>query len=361
MDLEGLAESWLCEEARGDPRRVSRARRLLSFAVPASLAFTVFAATSFLVHQAPALGWPCVAGALAALASPGLLAWTGRPEPAGHLFNVGFALQITGETLWNGGLNAPAAVLIPLLAPAAILLAGRRAGLVWSGVAAAIALGVGFADLAGLLPTPEAGGAVLDGDRIPTIGVGIVFGTFLVMLSERQATDALAALEVERQRFAHLAHHDVLTGLPNRALFHDRLRQAIRHGRRQKERWALLYMDLDGFKEVNDAYDHTVGDRVLKVVAERFASMTREADTLARLGGDEFVLLTGGVRTRRAMRMLALRLEALLDVPIEIEGGHVRLGCSIGVALFPDDAEEAEELLKRADQAMYAVKRNRRS
>jgi len=361
VDLERLAESWLCEEARADPRRVGRARRILAVSLPASLAFAVFAATNFLVHQAPALGWPCVVGAVLALGAPALLAGTGRPEPAGHLFNLGFALQITGETLWNGGLDAPAAVLIPLLAPAAILLAGRRAGLVWSGIAVTLALGVGLADLAGLLPTPGAGVAVLAGDRIPTIWVGIVFGGFLVMLSERQGTDALAALEVERQRFAHLAHHDALTGLPNRTLFHDRLRQALRHGRRQKERWALLYMDLDGFKEVNDAFGHTVGDRVLKVVAERFTSMTREADTLARLGGDEFVLLTGGVGSRRAMHTLAFRLEALLEVPIEVEGGRARLGCSIGVALFPDDAEDAEELLKRADQAMYAVKRSRRS
>ena len=152
-----------------------------------------------------------------------------------------------------------------------------------------------------------------------------------------------------------LAHHDALTGLPNRRLLDDRIAQAFAAARRSRERVALMLLDLDRFKPVNDTYGHEAGDAVLRAVAARLKGCVRESDTVARVGGDEFVVMLPMRAAPDAVRV-ADKILTSLGEPIPIEGNEVRIGVSIGISVFPEDAVDKEELLKYADRAMYHVK-----
>jgi diguanylate cyclase (GGDEF)-like protein len=171
-----------------------------------------------------------------------------------------------------------------------------------------------------------------------------------------------AALRRDRrraeQRMAYLAYHDALTDLPNRALLHDRLDQAARAANREGRSLALLVMDLDGFKQINDTLGHPAGDRVLQHVASRVRSTLREADTVARLGGDEFAIvlpftdIDGGV-------LAAQKVLQEIDQPLVIDDRPLSIGASIGIACLPEHGTSAETLLQRADVAMYLAKTDR--
>ena len=159
------------------------------------------------------------------------------------------------------------------------------------------------------------------------------------------------------QALAHQAMHDLLTGMPNRVLLHDRLRQAIRAAERDGTSVALLIMDLDRFKEVNDTFGHHYGDLLLRQVGERLQSALRAGDTLARLGGDEFALLLPGSDESSAITVVR-RLQQVLDEPLAIDGQLFTIGASLGVAVSPEHAADADTLLQRADVAMYVAKRS---
>jgi len=160
---------------------------------------------------------------------------------------------------------------------------------------------------------------------------------------------------------AHLAYHDALTGLPNRVVFEDRLRQAIVSSRRHGMRpLAVLFIDLDGFKQVNDTLGHETGDTLLREVARRLRTALREEDTVARLGGDEFTVLLPEVSDQSDASMVAERLLATLAPPCIAGSVAVPILASFGIGLFPTDGETPEALLLRADQAMYRMKRQRK-
>lgn len=154
------------------------------------------------------------------------------------------------------------------------------------------------------------------------------------------------------------ALHDPLTGLPNRVLLDDRVEQALRRSRRTGERFALVAVDLDGFKIVNDVHGHAVGDAVLRQLADRLQQALRTSDTVARVGGDEFVVLSLGATGDDEVAVLATRLRSLLREPFRIGGRTVEIGGSIGWAIHPDDGDTLDELLERADGNMYARKRD---
>lgn len=163
--------------------------------------------------------------------------------------------------------------------------------------------------------------------------------------------------KLAQQRIVQLAHYDMLTHLPNRSLFYDRLGQAILMAKRHQRGIALLYMDLDGFKKVNDTLGHHVGDLLLVKAAERLRLCVRESDTLARLGGDEFTLILNDINERKDVAMVSKKIIESIAVPFDLEGHAVRIGVSIGIAIYPDDAGVVEgELLIVADKAMYAAK-----
>ncbi|MFN2323417.1 MAG: diguanylate cyclase domain-containing protein [Trueperaceae bacterium] len=163
-------------------------------------------------------------------------------------------------------------------------------------------------------------------------------------------------LQRERERYERLAAHDPLTGLPNRRLFQDRLEQALAQAQRGDRALAVAYVDLDGFKAVNDARGHDAGDAALVAVGRRLAGAVRGQDTVARLGGDEFGVLlldVGGVDEAAAV---ATKLRAAVRAPLELEGGDAHIDASVGVALFPDHGGDADALMRAADGAMYHVK-----
>ncbi len=156
-------------------------------------------------------------------------------------------------------------------------------------------------------------------------------------------------------RIAHLAHHDALTGLPNRVRFREELDGALLRVRRG-ERIAVLCLDLDHFKAVNDTLGHPVGDGLLKAVADRIEQKVRETDIIARLGGDEFAIVQVGLQTPDEASALAQRIITALSSPYEVDGHQVVIGTSIGIALAPADSEDADQLLKSADMALYRAK-----
>ncbi len=164
----------------------------------------------------------------------------------------------------------------------------------------------------------------------------------------------------DQARLQYLASHDVLTGLPNRAFFLERLRHALVIARRHRRRIAVVFLDLDEFKTLNDGLGHEVGDAVLKEVARSLRNVVRAEDTVARLGGDEFVVLAEEVADRGEAAALVERLCALSGTPLRVGGRDLRISFTCGVALFPEDGFGAEELLRNADLAMYEAKRQRR-
>lgn len=168
----------------------------------------------------------------------------------------------------------------------------------------------------------------------------------------------LTFLEEEIGRTEHLALHDALTGLPNRRLLEDRLANMLERAERNHSRAAILVVDLDGFKQINDTYGHAVGDDFLREVALRLGKVVRRADTLARSGGDEFTVLVSDILQPNGAKILARKLQSELDRPIAVRNLQLRVSGSIGIALYPEDGETAESLCARADADMYREKRH---
>jgi diguanylate cyclase len=161
--------------------------------------------------------------------------------------------------------------------------------------------------------------------------------------------------EAEREHF--LAYHDALTGLYNRVLFLDLVQQAIARSKRSMHPLALLFLDLDNFKLINDTFGHETGDRLLVAVAERLSAAVRKTtDAVARLSGDEFAILQTGLNDAQAALSLARKLIHSISLPFVLEGRKVQIGVSVGIAIHPTDGELPEELLRNADKAMYLAK-----
>lgn len=163
--------------------------------------------------------------------------------------------------------------------------------------------------------------------------------------------------KLAEQKIEHLAHHDYLTGLPNRVFFLGRLQQSIALSKRGNYKTAVLFMDLDGFKYINDTFGHQAGDALLQEVAGRIRKVVRESDTVARLGGDEFTLVLNNVGTRESISQVAKNIIAALAEPFMLDDQPCKIGASIGISIFPEDSQDFCELLTQADEAMYAAKR----
>ena len=181
-------------------------------------------------------------------------------------------------------------------------------------------------------------------------------GILMFLLWREMHTKRLLPGRRNRATASASAHHDALTGLPNRRLFEDRLIQALAVAARARRRLALLYLDLGGFKEINDSLGHRAGDELLQVVAERLATSVRGGDAIARLGGDEFAVIQIELRTATDAAILAERLMAAAAKPIRVGQQDLVIGASVGIALYPDDGGTADELRANADVALYSAK-----
>ncbi len=168
--------------------------------------------------------------------------------------------------------------------------------------------------------------------------------------------EEVAERQQAEERVMHLANHDALTGLPNRRLLIDRLGQALALAHRENHQVAVLFMDLDRFKTINDSLGHMKGDALLQNVARRLSETLREGDTVSRLGGDEFVIVLPSLDQPKAAEKVALKLVDALAPPIDLGGQELRVSASIGISLFPEDGRDTETLLRNADSAMYHAK-----
>jgi diguanylate cyclase (GGDEF)-like protein len=164
------------------------------------------------------------------------------------------------------------------------------------------------------------------------------------------------SLHAKQQQLTHLAGHDTLTGLPNRMRFMEQLDASILQASVSGEKLAVIFIDLDGFKQINDRLGHSSGDRTLVIVAQRLRAALRETDTVARLGGDEFIVLIGGACSTEELHDVARRVQAAMDEPIVLGSHRMTVGASMGISEFPTDGCDAEDLLGKADAAMYAAK-----
>ncbi len=186
-----------------------------------------------------------------------------------------------------------------------------------------------------------------------------------VTLLEEMARDLAFGMQTIRDRQTHkktqehvhqLAYYDRLTGLPNRSLFQDRLQQAVQESSQNKDNLGVIFLDLDGFKEVNDTLGHDVGDELLKMIATRLSNTLRPRDTTSRFGGDEFAILASEIRKEIDLAVIARKLLTALNEPVTIQGRELHVTASIGIASFPSDSLEASDLLRYADAAMNHAK-----
>ncbi len=185
-----------------------------------------------------------------------------------------------------------------------------------------------------------------------------------VEIRERIIVEQELATAIEQKEVAQdAALHDALTGLPNRALFIDRLEHGIAQAKRDCGNLAVIFVDLDKFKSVNDTHGHDVGDLVLQTAAQRLKSHFRDGDTVSRYGGDEFLCLLTGIQKESDIAMIALKIIKGMQAPIKVNVRDVKvnakIGASIGIAIFPQHGTTAEVLIRRADEAMYQVKKSK--
>ena len=191
-------------------------------------------------------------------------------------------------------------------------------------------------------------------------GVGLLLGIIILpaffSTLLRRLHDVNGQLELELERTAHLANHDSLTGLANRLRFYRRLENEVNRAQRGNQQFAILFMDLDRFKAVNDQYGHDAGDKLLIEVAQRIRKVVRNTDLAARLGGDEFGFITVAAENTIGADRLKQRLEEAIGAPYHINGNDILIGTSIGIARFPENGDDIDNLLNYSDHTMYQLK-----
>lgn len=251
----------------------------------------------------------------------------------------------------DGGIENTGPYWLGLLPIVTFFALGMRQGLAWNTAFALLLLGLAVFQTRGWLQT-----ASTPRQLVLLTASYLVISMFCAIYEYFRAVTE-RALRRSQQDLRRQATEDALTGLPNRTLVLDRLAQGIESARRHRRRMALLFLDLDGFKDVNDRHGHETGDVVLRAVADRLRPLVRTSDTLGRYGGDEFVLLLPEIESEQVTVDIARRCVAAMAEPFMLDGRDVRLGVSIGIALYPDHGDSADALLCAADQAMYTAKR----
>ncbi|WP_440221668.1 putative bifunctional diguanylate cyclase/phosphodiesterase [Dokdonella sp. MW10] len=282
-------------------------------------------------------------------------------EPIWFALSILIAMAAAGAALWIAHhLRGEGRGRTRLRAIAALVMAFAIVGMHYTGMAAAtFAPGSICTATLGDGVSPDLLASLVGIASFAILSLAIVVSVLDRRLDER--TSVLAdSLHEANEKLSYMALHDPLTGLPNRLLLEDRLAQAVGKANRTRVRFALMFIDLDGFKAINDAYGHPVGDRLLVAVAEAIRETVRAQDTIARMGGDEFVLLLE-VNEPEDAATVADKLLTRIAQPLAIEGGEIAVTASIGIAMHPEDGGNARDLLVNADAAMYHVKEQGRN
>lgn len=277
---------------------------------------------------------------------------------ASNCFLMVLVITIFPPVLITGGYQISPVIHMYMLVPvSAFLLTGLVGGLIWTVFTITCCLGLAIAYQTNLfqmqlIPSQE----LID---ILRIGLHImlfcmVAGVLVVyeLINENLKNN----LNEEKSKFEHRASHDALTSIPNRFEFFRRLNTGINECGNRQQKLAVVYIDLDGFKPVNDQYGHHAGDELLKVIAVRLQNVLRSSDTVARLGGDEFSLILPGLNVPEDINMVVSKVLGAIREPIEIDGHNIIVHGSAGVSVYPDHSEDTNTLCKQADQAMYKAK-----
>ena len=275
-------------------------------------------------------------------------------EPLAFAASIVIAILASLAALWIAfTLRADSGWMMVAKPASAVIMGLAITGMHYTGMAAAR-----FAPGSICLNAELVGDSWMAGAIAGVTGV-ILLGTLLLSVFDARMASArlAAALQAANAELKHATLHDTLTRLPNRALLEDRIGQAIEECRRSGDRCAVLFVDLDRFKTVNDALGHVAGDELLRAVGERLRAAVRSADSVARLGGDEFVVLLRQLVDGMHAGMVACKVIAALSEPVRVQGQELRVTSSVGISVFPGDGESAEALITNADAAMYHVKK----
>jgi diguanylate cyclase (GGDEF)-like protein len=366
----------------GDDLRVRpRALLLLRFTL-IGLIFTLLLFPYFGLYLGrPLTGLMNFVYACSLVLTPVVLRRTGSVNIAAH-WALGSAAVVLVIQCWTlGGVASLPYPWLSVLPIGGTLLCGTRGGAIWCAITTASLAGVGISHAMGWIP----GAPVLEGTQLVETATSTVALTLAIAalgwLSETRATQLVRRLERDRQTFLDRSLRDPLTGLANRALLMDSLLRSEERSRRSGQPAALFFLDLDGFKAINDQFGHATGDRTLKRVAKRIRDGLRASDIAARLGGDEFALIVEDIEDPKGVEALAEKIAKAVAEPMEVDGHEIRVGASIGVARYPLDLNAAtedadpsarrgtgpssrkaatsriESVLKSADAAMYEAKR----
>ena len=340
-----------------------RDRRLVQATWASALAICATATPDVLAQRWRNLP-PLLLG-LAALGIALILVRHKRRNAAVTLLLTSLFAMVSGLMWQNGGLRDTSLLAFPCMLVFAAMLGARRLYLGLFAAMVAVIATVLQANISGrhvnALP-PLSYNTLVDLVAVLAVTAAVAW---LMARDMQAALDAVHAKNVQmaaaQERMAMMATHDALTSLPNRSLARDRFEQAAAAARRAGHSVAMLFLDLDNFKNVNDTLGHASGDTLLIQVGERLASLLRHADTVARLGGDEFLLLVPEASDGAAVAEIANKVVAGLMAPFDVLGMEIFSGCSLGVTLFPADGEDFDSLLKKADIAMYRAKESGRN
>ncbi len=381
QDKQGFIARLVPSQLRSlDPRARLRATMLLSSSLAGSLATLLL--VLYLLHLQQAEAAFLNLSFFAGLALTPLVLRRSRSVKVAAHWALGCAFVILMiESCWFGGVTSPAFPWLASLAVAGMFFAGRRGGLLWVALSTLGIVSVAVFELVGWIRhVPQLADKQIVQEMF-TMGSFSLALAGIAWLAEARSNRVVRELERESQMFRAMSLHDFLTGLANRSLIDESLTQSWERCRRANTGGALFFVDLNGFKAINDTRGHAAGDQVLREVAHRLTSLLRRSDVAGRIGGDEFALLIEGLDTRPKAAALADKIARVIETPIEIQGGPVQVGASIGIALYPDlrldssepliagvrraqlaepttvDRTTIERLFRRADTAMYTAKR----
>ena len=280
-----------------------------------------------------------------------------RLLPATHCYALTTTFSTVTPCMITGGVSTSPYLSLILVVPIFLfLIAGRKYGMFWSMIAVCCVAVLWIMELSGVVfpqVIPDAAMAQLRFSIwLTTLGL-LVLG---LVIYERDSETLTKRIVAERAQLAHEASHDPLTGLSNRKLFFSRANEALDYALDHRHKAAVIYIDLDDFKLINDGFGHDVGDEVLNTVAQRLQANVRSDDTVARLGGDEFAIVLHGIERAEVAEFMVEKLRAVLQEPFAVGQHSLAATGSIGVAVAPDQGLDVDRLLRMADEAMYRAK-----